>query len=344
MRISKPLILVFAAVTVLLISFTFYFYQVFFSPNFLVDKSDQYFYIFPEDTFEDIRDNLFEKDYVQDPVSFSFLSKLMKYNENVKSGRYLIEANSNNRTVIRMLRAGLQEPVSITFTNVRMLSELSEKICKNIALSPKGLDSLLLKESTPAEYGFNKATFPCMFIPNTYEVYWDISAADLLERLSTEYDRFWNENRMEKAEALDMMPTEIMTLASIVQAETRHYDESPIIAGLYLNRLERGMLLQADPTLVFAAGDFTIQRVLNIHKEIDSPYNTYKYAGLPPGPINLPSITSIDAVLNAESHNYLYMCAKADFTGYHHFSSRLSDHLQYASKYQKALNKAKLYK
>jgi UPF0755 protein len=268
----------------------------------------------------------------------------MRYDENVRPGHYLIRSNSTNLEAIRMLRAGEQEPVNITFSNVRLLQELPEKLCSNIALRAEDFADLVLAPETPARYGFSPETFPCMFIPNTYEVYWTIGARDLLDRLHREYEKFWNGARTDKAKSLGLSPIEVTILASIVQAESRHYDESPVIAGLYLNRLRKGMLLQADPTLVYALGDFSINRVLNVHKSIDSPYNTYKYAGLPPGPINLPSIRSIDAVLNHTEHEYLYMCARDDFSGYHHFSKTLAAHLRYARQYQQALDKAGLYK
>jgi UPF0755 protein len=183
-----------------------------------------------------------------------------------------------------------------------------------------------------------------MFIPNTYEVYWNIGAKRLLDRFRREYDQFWNAERRAKAQDLGLSTVEVGTLASIVQAECSHYEEAPIVAGLYLNRLKRGILLQADPTLVYAVGDFEIKRVLNVHKEVDSPYNTYRYAGLPPGPINCPEPVFIEAVLNPVQHDYLYMCARDDFSGYHHFSRTLAEHGQYARRYQQALNRARLYK
>jgi len=161
--------------------------------------------------------------------------------------------------------------------------------------------------------------------------------------MKQEYDKFWNDTRKLKADAAGLTPVEVSVLASIVQSETKHREEAPVVAGLYINRLKRGMLLQADPTLVFALGDFTIQRVLNKHKEIDSPYNTYKYKGLPPGPIRLPSVPMLEAVLNHENHNHLYMCAKPDFSGYHNFTASLNQHLRNARRFQQALNKAKIY-
>ena len=176
-----------------------------------------------------------------------------------------------------------------------------------------------------------------MFIPNTYEMYFNTGADKVIERFYYEYEQFWNEERKEKAKQIGLTPLEVSILASIVQAETVKRDEAPIIAGLYINRLKQGIALQADPTLVFAVGDFTLKRVLNEHKEIDSPYNTYKYAGLPPGPINMPEISSIDAVLKYKPSDFIYMCAKEDFSGYHNFTNNYNEHLRNAQRYQKAL-------
>jgi UPF0755 protein len=342
---KRKLLIVFLIIgTVMMSSFSFYGYQILYAPNFQVEKGDRYLFIETGSDFGDVQKLVYDERYVNDPISFSFLSKLMDYDQLVRPGKYLVKSNSTNLEIIRMLRAGEQIPVNITFNNVRLLQELSEKICQNIELKPEEFDNYLFGQSVYDKYNFDQNTFPCMFIPNTYEVYWNISAEKLLERMNSEYNKFWNDNRKAKAQALNLSPNEVVTLASIVQAETKHYVESPIIAGLYLNRLKRGILLQADPTLVFAVGDFTIQRVLNVHKNVESPYNTYKYAGLPPGPINFPSIRSIDAVLNYEQHQYLYMCAKEDFSGYHNFASNLRDHLNNARKYQNALNRAQLYK
>jgi len=330
--------------TVLLSSFSLYIYQILYTPNLLVDQDDRFLYIPSDATFTDLQKHIYDNHYVNDPVSFSFIARLMKYDHNIKPGKYLIKGNSTNVSVIRMLRAGEQIPVNITFSNVRLLKDLPEIICGNLQLKPATFATLILDPETSSQNGFTSETFPCMFIPNTYEVYWNITAKQLLDRMDQEYNRFWNESRRNKANKIDLSPVEVSILASIVQAESRHYDESPVIAGLYLNRLKKGIPLQADPTVVFAVGDFTIQRVLNKHIEIDSPYNTYKHAGLPPGPINFPSIKSIDAVLNYKSHRYLYMCAKEDFSGYHSFAKTLGEHNNNARKYRQALNKAGLYK
>jgi UPF0755 protein len=189
------------------------------------------------------------------------------------------------------------------------------------------------------QYGFNKDNVLTMFLPNTYEVYYNVSPEDLIVRMHTEFEKFWNDERKGKAKAVGLTPIEVSVLASIVQAESVKQAEAPIIAGLYLNRLKKDIPLQADPTLVFAVGDFTLKRVLNEHKEIDSPYNTYRNRGLPPGPVNMPELFALEAVLNYTKTNYLYMCAKEDFSGNHNFTHSYSQHLKNATRYQRALTR-----
>lgn len=331
-------------VTILMSSFTFYFYQVIYSPNFLVERESQYLYIPTGSSFEDVQKIVYDKKFVNDAVAFGMLSKFMNYNQLVKPGRYLIKSNSNNLEVIRKLRAGEQDAVRITFNNARLMSDVASKLTVKLELDSISFLQLLDEEGMPEKYGFNKETFRCMFIPDTYEVYWNISGEDLIARMNREYNTFWNSGRKAKAEEIGLTQIETGILASIVQAEISHYDEAPVVAGLYLNRLKKNMFLQADPTLIYAVGDFTIRRVLNIHKQIDSPYNTYKYQGLPPGPINFPSVTSIDAVLNYQQHNYIYMCAREDFSGYHNFATNLQQHNINARRYQQALDREKLYR
>ena len=330
--------------SVLTISYSFYFYQILFTPNLQVDQPDRYLYIKTGSTFRDVQRTLLDDKYVNNLMAFSLLAKIMDYDELVKPGRYLIKKNSTNLRVIKELRAGEQTPVQITFSNARMMNDMAESVCNNIELTPVELEKHLYDSTVYKKYGFDQETFRCMFIPNTYEVYWNISAPNLVDRFHREYEKFWSGDRRQKADEIGFTPVQVEILASIVEAETKHYDESPKIAGLYINRLKRGMLLQADPTVVYAMGDFTVQRVLNKDKEISSPYNTYKYVGLPPGPINFPSIKAIDAVLNYTKSDDLYMCAKEDFSGYHNFTSSLSQHMRNARKYQRALNKAKLYR
>ncbi len=325
--------------SILFITFVFYFYQICYTPNILVGKEPRELIIPDSASFNTVQQILHEGGYVQDLISFSFLARLMKYDRHIKPGRYILNSNMNNLETIRYLRLGKQEPVMITFNNVRLIPELSKKITRNIAITPEAFEAEVIRFAMNNNYCFNKDNVLAMFIPNTYEVYYDVSPEELMERMYQEYRKFWNEERMAKAGALGLTPIEVSILASIVQAETVKREEAPVIAGLYINRLKKGMLLQADPTLVYAAGDFTLKRVLNEHKEIDSPYNTYKYKGLPPGPINMPEIYFIDAVLNYKPTNYLYMCAREDFSGYHNFASSLTEHNRNAARYQQALTR-----
>ncbi|UXX81252.1 endolytic transglycosylase MltG [Reichenbachiella carrageenanivorans] len=335
---------VIVAFSMMLSSFGFYFWQMIYSPNFLVEQEAKPLLIHTGSVFKDVQNQMYDGRYVNDLVSFSFLSKMMDYDQLVKPGLYLIEPGMTNVQVIRLLRAGAQTEVNVTFNNARLLSDLPEKITRNLEMTEEQLARLILSDSVQQAYGFDSLSFIGMFVPNTYKMFWNIAPQDLLDRLKREYDRFWSAERLAKAAALGLSPKEVSSLAAIVQAETIKSDERPVVAGVYLNRLKRGYPLQADPTLVFAAQDFTIKRVLNKHKKLDSPYNTYMYQGLPPGPINMPSITSIDAVLNYSEHKYLYFCAKEDFSGYHNFATNLIDHNRNAEKYQRALNKAGLYK
>lgn len=342
---KKNILVVFIIVfSIALSSAVFYTYQLFNTPNILVKKQDTYLHIPSGATFKEVQDLLYEEGFTQDLVSFSFLAKLLDYDESVKPGRYLLKSDMSNYEAVKLLRAGVQTPVNITFNTIRLKEELAQKITSNIEADPGKFLSLINDSSVVSELGFNNFTILSMFIPNTYEVYWTITERELLDRMKYEYEQFWNEERLQKAARIGMTPVEVSILASIVHAESKKVDESTKIAGVYMNRLNRNMALQADPTLVYAAGDFSIKRVLNVHKELDSPYNTYMYPGLPPGPINLPPISSIDAVLNYEDHNYLYFCAREDFSGYHSFATNLRDHLNNARVYQNALNKANLYK
>lgn len=336
-ELPKKKLILFLVGSTLLITFTFYAYQIFYTPNILVDRNDQIFIIESGATYRQVQENLGRGRFVNDMVSFSFLARLYDYDKAIKPGRYHLRRNMTNLQALKILRAGIQEPVDITFTHVRLISELGTRITKNLSITPEQFYNALNEFIATNKEGFNSDNILSMFIPNTYEVYFNISAEDLVARMNKEYNRFWNDERKRKADSLGLSPIEVSILASIVQAEAVKDDEAPSIAGLYLNRLKKDIALQADPTLVYAVGDFTLKRVLNEHKEVDSPYNTYKHAGLTPGPINMPRIVMIDAVLNAKSHNYIYMCAKEDFSGYHNFSSSLSQHLINARNYQRAL-------
>lgn len=336
MKSYKRLIL-FLLLSILGISFTFYGFQMVYTPNFQVGKESRILFLKEGSTFKDVQKELHEGNYVQDLVSFSFLAKVMGYNDHIKPGRYVIEKDMTNIGAIRLLRSGKQEPVHITFNNVRLISDLSDKITRNLSMKPAEFEAAIVKFAMNNPDGFTKDNVMAMFIPNTYEVFYNVSPDGLVSKLNGEYKKFWNDERRRKAKEAGFTPIEVSVLASIVQAESIRPDEAPVIAGLYINRLRKGIALQADPTLVFAVGDFALKRVLNEHKAIDSPYNTYKYAGLPPGPINLPEIRSIDAVLNYSPSDYYYMCAKEDFSGRHNFTNSYQEHMNNAIRYQRAL-------
>lgn len=292
--------------------------------------------------FGDLSEILKKEDILIDLESFIKVAELKSFS-NVKSGRYKVLNQMSNNALIGMLRIGDQSPVRITFNHIRNLPQLAGKVCKNIEVDSLDFVKTLLDPKTHQKYGFNKNTFISMFLANTYEVFWDISQEALLKRMATEYKRFWNRHRREKARRLGLSQSEVATLASIVQLESLKADEQPIIAGVYLNRLKKRMPLQADPTVIFAIGDFSIRRILKHQLKYNSPYNTYIHTGLPPGPIYLSSPATIDAVLDYKKHNYIYFCAKEDFSGYHNFATNYNQHLKNARKYQRALSRRKIY-
>ncbi len=334
----------FVGATLAFISFTFYFYQVFYSPNVLINKEKAVLLI-PEDAdIYNVLDSMQSYNYLEDAVSFMFVSKILSYQENIRPGRYIISQKMNNLEFVRHLRSGAQAPVKVTLTSVRHKEEIAPKLCLNLTAEVETFDSLISDPAYVEELGFDTITVATMFLPNTYEMYWTTDAVSLINRMKGEYDRFWNEERLAKAKELEMTPTEVSILASVVQAETKKNDEKPVVAGLYINRIDKGMPLESDPTVIFGIGDFTIRRVLRSQLKYESPYNTYLNAGLPIGPICIPELSSIDAVLNYERHNYIFMCAKDDFSGYHNFATNLRQHNRNARKWQAALNRRKIMK
>ena len=341
---KKSLLVLLISVSVLSISMTFYFYQVFFSPNALIDQEEPYLLKIPTNAvYPQVASQLYEQRVINDALSFGFVAKVLGYQEDVKPGLYRVNPKMSNLDLVHMLRSGRQTPVQVTFNTIRTKDELAEKITAKLEVSQEQFLALVQDSVYIRSFDFEEETILSMFIPNTYEFWWNTSAEELFDRMHQEYQKFWTEERKQKAASLGLSQKEVSTLASIVQAESQKADERPKIAGVYLNRLRMGMALQADPTLVFAAGDFTIKRITAKQIAIDSPYNTYKYAGLPPGPINLPDINSLDAVLNAERHDYVYFCAKEDFSGYHSFAVSYNEHLINARRYQKALNAANIF-
>lgn len=287
--------------------------------------------------YTNVGDKLLADGIIRDPQAFHWVAKQMKYPDHVKAGRYLITAGMSNKELVGKLRAGKQDPVEFTFTKFRTKEEICDYIGTKFQMKSTDMLALLNDEDYLKTFGLNSQTAIAFFIPNTYEIYWDTSPKKLFERMKNEYNKFWNEKRNKKREKLGLSRLEVMTLASIVEEETNKNDEKQRVAGVYFNRLKKNWNLEADPTCKYAAGDFTITRVLKIHTEIDNPYNTYMYGGLPPGPICTPSTSTIDAVLNLEEHDYMFFCAKSDFSGYHAFAKTLSEHNQNAQEYHQAL-------
>lgn len=294
--------------------------------------------------FQAVEDSIFSSCHIIRPWGFRTLAKRLNYVGNIKPGHYVIKDGMSNIQLINMLRFGRQIPVKVVFNNIRTIEQLAGRISEEIEADSLSIINAIRNDSCLKADGFNQYNYASIFIPNTYEFYWNTDAKGFLNRMRREYKIFWNESRLQKAEGKNLTPLEVSTLASIVDKETSKVSEMRAIAGVYLNRLRKNRLLQADPTLVFAIGDYGIHRVLNVHKEIDSPYNTYKYIGLPPGPICIPSIAAIDAVLDAENHKYFYFCAKDDLSGYHVFAKTLDEHNANAERYRRALNKNRIYR
>jgi len=297
-------------------------------------------YISTGSTYEDVVSILKDSNILINDASFHRVASWMKYPESViKAGKSTIKPSLSNRDLIGLLRSGNQTPIKLLVNNVRTVENLVARIGEQIETDSSTLLHYFLDPVTIEKYGLNSDNFLTLFIPNTYEVYWNVTPADLLARLKSEHDKFWSQKgRREKAIELGLSESQVYSLASIVEKETQARAERPTVAGLYLNRLKIGMPLQADPTIVFATKLFDLRRVLNVHLEVDSPYNTYKNAGIPPGPIYMPSLSSIDAVLNSEEHTYLYMCARPDDSGLHAFASNQRGHSINASRYHAWLN------
>lgn len=301
-------------------------------------------YIRGNSNYEQVLEDLKSRDILENVNTFNWLANKRNYPSQIKPGAYKLEEGWSNKKILDILISGIQTPVRVTFNNIRFRENLAGKLARCFESDSITFLSWLNNDSLAKAMGFTHESFPSLFIPNTYEFYWTTSPRKFIERMKKEYDIFWNDARKAKAKNLELSIGEVITLASIVQEESVKEDEKPKIAGVYINRLRKNWNLQADPTVKFALGDFSIKRILDKYTEIDSPYNTYKYKGLPPGPINFPEIQSIDAVLNAELSDYMYFCAKDDFSGYHNFSKTLTEHLNYARKYQAALNRNKILK
>ncbi|MBL0329365.1 MAG: endolytic transglycosylase MltG [Bacteroidetes bacterium] len=318
----------------------YYAYKTIYQSNVnLGDKKSEIIYIPTGSTFDDVIRILGENNILKNRSTFELLAEKKKYKNAVKPGKYRILANMSNNALVNLLKAGIQEPIKINFNGLHTVDELLLRVGRRIEADSNALHQAIRDNGFLSKYGFNQDNVQALFIPENYEFYWNTSVEEFFDRMAKEYKFFWNEERKKKAKAIGYSQTDITTLASIVQGEQCcDNDEKKIIAGLYLNRLNDGMALQSDPTVIYAIGDFTIQRVSFEQTRVNSPYNTYVNKGLPPGPIGFAQQSSIDAVLNYEKSDYMYMCAKEDLSGKHYFAKTYEQHCVYAKKYRDALN------
>jgi UPF0755 protein len=338
---KKTFIWIASIFLLLMVATTVIIYNMVFKPIELTETV--FIYIDKNSDYEEVVDQLKEKVALPNEYIFSLLAERMNYPSRVKSGRYAVEDGITMPDLIRTLRSGSQAPINLTFNNIRTMENLAGRLSSQLMADSTSILNVLNDTSVAASYGFNEQTFGAMFIPNTYEVYWDTSIESLINRMKKEYDSFWNAERRAQAEKIGLTPLEVTTLASIVEEEATYADEYPIVAGLYINRLNRGMRLEADPTVKYAVGDASLRRILFKHLEVESPYNTYKVDRLPPGPIRIPSTSAINATLSPTQHNYIFMCAKDDLSGRHNFAVTHAEHARNARAYQRALNERGIY-
>jgi UPF0755 protein len=336
-KVIKRIAIISAATVALVAIILFFRFFTTYLQNNTVGK-ESYIYIPRETTWKGLLDSLNTSGRIKNMSRFERAAISEGLSESVKPGRYLIEERMNNRTLVRMIKFGWQKPVRLTISgNIRSLEKLSSLLAKKLEFDSVSMINTLLTENLADTLGFNNHTIISIFLPNTYEVYWTITPLELMLRMKREYDRFWNSERQEKAHASGLTPVEVIILASIVSQESNIYDEQPVIAGVYMNRLRKGIPLQADPTVKFAVGNDSLKRILYKHLKVDSPYNTYLHKGLPPGPIVIPSLKTIDAVLNYQKTDYMYFCAKPSLDGSHNFSTSLSGHNANAAAYRRAI-------
>jgi UPF0755 protein len=288
--------------------------------------------------------HLSQSKFVDNMSSLTRAMDRLEYGRKIYPGKYKITRNMNNKKLVRMLAAGMQTPVDLTFGSVRTRQRLAGIIARQIEPDSVSLLLAMTDEMLANSYGFNSENFTTMLIPNKYQMYWNVSVNDFMRRMKSEWDKFWAGNgREEKLKRTGLTRSEAVILASIISEETTKVDEMPTIAGVYLNRLRKRMALQADPTVRYAVGDFSMRRILTVHTKIRSPYNTYRQRGLPPGPICVPSIKVVDAVLNYEQHDYMFFVARADFSGYHTFTKTYAQHTAAAATYQRSLNARRIF-
>lgn len=339
LRLVKKLAIIFGVLLVTALALGFYMYGRIYAPNVKDNQTDYIIFVPTGSDFNSVLDTLSKRKLLKNYASFSWLARSMKYKQNIKPGRYLLRAKMSNRQLIAHLRSGAQAPVQLTFSTMRTINELVEKVAQTLEPDRSEFATRLSDEDLLEKLGYNRQNILALFIPNTYEFLWNTSVEQFIERMQKEHDRFWEkQERRDKIKSWNLSPTEAYILASIIEKESINDGEKPRIAGVYLNRLKQNIKLQADPTVVFATGNFNLNRILYQHLTIDSPYNTYLYTGLPPGPICMPSIASLDAVVNAEQHDYLFFCARPDNSGMHAFAKTLAGHNENARRFHAWLN------
>lgn len=312
-------------------------YRVF-GPNTKAFGDKKYFYVRTGSSYSDVLDGLEAQEVIRSRNSFDWVARELGYPTRVKAGRYQIKRGMSNFEIVKLLRSGRQAPVQLVITKIRTKDDFVRKICNNLEADSTTLRVLMQDQIYLRQFGLDSNTVMCAIMPNTYEYYWNTSAETAFTKLEKAREDFWTEERKTKARNLGLSMNEVTILAAIVEEETNKNDEKPLVSSVYLNRYRKGMRLQADPTVKFALQDFALKRIRENHTLFDSPYNTYRYTGLPPGPICTPSTKTLDAVLNTPDTDYLYFCARSDFSGYHAFASSYKEHLQNAHKYQAALN------
>lgn len=315
-------------------------YGYIFQPNVHINPDQPYLEIATGSDFRHVMNILEKKKCLHSVQGFEWMAKRLNYDQDIRPGRYKLVNGMTNIDLIKLLKSGRQTPVKFSFHYVITVEHLAGKMAGKLEPDSATLVKAFYNEQNLLNYKKNQNDIGTLFIPNTYEFFWNTTPEEIISKLASEYHSFWNEKRLNKSEQLGLTPSEVSILASIVQSEQKQKKEEwPVIAGLYINRLKKGMPLQSDPTVIFAHKDFSIRRVLKKHLNFISPYNTYLNSGLPPGPILLPEPDAIDAVLNYADHDYLFMCASDDFSGYHKFAISLSEHTKNAIKYRKALTK-----
>ena len=341
MNVKKLVPLVLVAIVLAASIYGYSVYKKIFRNNTSFDQREVYVHIPTDANYSEVQEIL--SNYLENMENFTMAAEKSGYPSNIKSGRFLLEKGMNNYDILKSLRYNV--PVKLTYNNQETIEHFAGRIAQQIEPDSLSILQAITDNDFLTENGFTQETALCMFIPNTYEFFWDTSTSKFRDRMAKEYRKFWNEERLQKAESLNLTPHQVMILASIVHKETVKVDERPRVAGVYLNRLRSGMPLQADPTVIYAikkhTGDWNtvIKRVRYEHTQFMSPYNTYLVAGLPPGPITMPDISAIDAVLNPEKHDFLYFCASVERFGYHEFAKTLAQHNINAAKYQRWLNK-----